>query len=235
MPNSRLFGLSAAAILVIALSGVLKPAQAPALSIEALRATTPATSATTLQAIRVVPVFAGHLVDRRPDLTDLGTSTTTTLPPTTLTTTAPAVTQPKKSGSTTTTAEAATTPPAPSVEAGPNGEYEAQFAGKINGLRSSNGLADLNRDGSLDSRARQWAEKMAKAGGLSHSNIGNLLPPWSAAAENVGMGGSVSGVFGALKGSSGHRSNMLGDFTHFGVGVWVDSSGIIWTAHVFTR
>jgi uncharacterized protein YkwD len=28
---------------------------------------------------------------------------------------------------------------------------------------------------------------------------------------------------------------MLGDFTHLGVGVWVDASGAIWTTHIFTR
>ena len=85
------------------------------------------------------------------------------------------------------------------------------------------------------SRARSWAERMAGNGDLSHSDLSSLLPPWSAAGENVGVGGSVKGIFGALADSSGHRANMLGDFTHFGIGVWVDSEGRIWTAHVFTR
>jgi uncharacterized protein YkwD len=53
--------------------------------------------------------------------------------------------------------------------------------------------------------------------------------------ENVGVGGSVSSIFGGLTNSAGHNANMLGDFTHFGVGVWVDASGAIWTTHVFTR
>jgi uncharacterized protein YkwD len=121
------------------------------------------------------------------------------------------------------------------VAAGPSAEFEGQFVSRINGLRSDNGLGALTRDGSLDSRARSWAEKMAGDGGLSHSDLGSLLPPWSAAAENVGMGGSVKSIFGALAGSSGHRANMLGDYSHVGVGVWVDSDGAIWTAHVFTR
>jgi uncharacterized protein YkwD len=74
---------------------------------------------------------------------------------------------------------------------------------------------------------------MAAAGGLSHSNISSLVPPWSAAGENVGMGGSVGSIFNSLAGSGGHLQNMLGDFTHMGVGVWVDESGVVWTAHVF--
>jgi uncharacterized protein YkwD len=53
--------------------------------------------------------------------------------------------------------------------------------------------------------------------------------------ENVGVGGSVSSIFSGLTNSSGHNANMLGDFTHLGVGVWVDASGAIWTTHIFTR
>lgn len=67
---------------------------------------------------------------------------------------------------------------------------------------------------------------MAGSGQLGHSGFG---------AENVGRGGSVGGIFNALANSGGHRVNMLGDFTHFGVGVWVDGDGVIWTTHVFSR
>lgn len=140
----------------------------------------------------------------------------------------PAGAQPPATGTTTTTA-----PPPPPAQGGPNAEFESQFASLINSYRSSNGLAGLSRDGSLDARARSWSERMANNGGLSHSDLGSLLPPWSAAAENVGMGGSVGSVFDALAGSSGHKANMLGGYTHFGVGVWVDSAGVIWTTHVF--
>ncbi|GEM_PF-1757904 len=238
MRNSRLFGFSVFAILSMALLGVLRPEEAPALSVEALREPVLITSTTTEPEPTTTVVFAAHRTDRAPDDSDLGVTTTTTVPTTTApeqtsaktpsNNQSPPTTQPKKASS-------PTTSPPPAVQAGPNAEFEAQFASKINGLRSSSGLANLKRDGSLDSRARAWAEKMAGNGGLSHSNLGSLLPPWSAAGENVGMGGSVKGVFGALKGSSGHKANMLGDYTHLGVGVWVDSSGTIWTAHVFTR
>jgi uncharacterized protein YkwD len=125
-------------------------------------------------------------------------------------------------------------PPPSSAEAGFNSSFEADFAASINSYRSSKGLPGLSRDGSLDSEARAWAKRMASRGDISHSDIGRFLPPWSAAAENVGTGGSVSSLFGALKGSSGHRANMLGSYTHFGIGVWVDESGTLWTAHVFT-
>lgn len=74
---------------------------------------------------------------------------------------------------------------------------------------------------------------MATNGGLSHSNIGSLVPPWSTAGENVGKGGSVGSIFNSLAASAGHYQSMLGGFTHVGVGVWVDESGVLWTAHVF--
>jgi uncharacterized protein YkwD len=145
----------------------------------------------------------------------------------------PSTTQPASSVATTTTVPPP--PPPPEVQAGPNAEFESQFASSINSNRSGNGLGPLSRDGSLDARARSWSEQLAAAGGLSHSNLGSLLPPWAAAAENVGMGGSVGAVFDSLVGSSGHQANMLGDYTHYGVGVWVDSNGTIWTTHLFTR
>jgi uncharacterized protein YkwD len=110
---------------------------------------------------------------------------------------------------------------------------ESDFYSQINSVRASNGLPGLSANGSLASYARSWAKYMAEKGGLTHSNIGSLVPPWSSVGENVGKGGSVGGIFGALVGSSAHLSNMLGDFTHVGVGVWVDSGGTIWTAHVF--
>ncbi|MCH8972172.1 MAG: hypothetical protein IH918_08850 [Acidobacteria bacterium] len=62
-----------------------------------------------------------------------------------------------------------------------------------------------------------------------------MVPPWSAAAENVGKGGTVSSIFGLLKGSGGHLANMVGNYTDVGIGVWRDSSGTLWTVHVFTR
>ena len=143
--------------------------------------------------------------------------------------------EPKSGGTTTTTVPASTTTTEPAPAGGFDSGAEASFASKINGLRSSNGLGNLTRSGSLDAEARSWAKTMGEQGSLSHSNIGRLIPPWEAVAENVGSGGSVDSIFGALAGSSGHKNNMLGDYTHFGIGVWIDSSGKLWTVHVFAR
>ncbi|MCZ6568012.1 MAG: hypothetical protein O6923_06910, partial [Actinobacteria bacterium] len=123
------------------------------------------------------------------------TSTTTTVTIVT-TTTAPA--KESSTSAPTTTAPAATTTQAPSPKGEFRSDYESDFHGRINSLRGSNGLAALVRNGSLDARARDWAKTMAESGSLKHSNIGWLVPPWSAAAENVGKGGSVSSIFGLL-------------------------------------
>lgn len=182
-----------------------------------------------------------------PELIDQATVTTTsTIESSTTTTTVPSTTT--SIASTTTSAATATTaapsptsPPttqAPTTTApsgGFNSGAESDFASRINSYRSSNGLSALSRNGSLDSYARSWAQQMSESGGLSHSNIGSLLGKWSSVGENVGVGGSVGAVFGALVDSPAHSQNMLGDFTHFGIGVYQDADGTLWTCHVFAR
>ena len=132
------------------------------------------------------------------------------------------------------TSPPATSPPS-TIKAEYRPDYESEFRSLINSYRSANGLAGLSSNGDLNGRARWWAKAMAQEYGLSHSNLSSLVPPWSGAAENVGRGGSASGIFSMLKDSTGHRANMLGDYTHFGIGVWIDSNGTLWTALVFTR
>jgi uncharacterized protein YkwD len=246
MRAAYLFSVLVIAMLAAALTGLFDNGAATtvAVSPEANRIelgadTTPPTVASTTP--------PASIMEREPDVDALGEpvedhlGTTTTEPPFEVaalpspadppsTEPPPPGTQPPASVASTTT----TAPPPPPPAGGPNAEFESQFASLINSYRSNNGLAGLTRDGSLDSRARSWSEQMANSGGLSHSNIGSLLPPWSIAGENVGTGGSVGAIFDALAASSGHRANMLGSaYTHYGVGVWVDSAGVIWTTHVF--
>lgn len=183
--------------------------------------TIPTEPATTLTTIRLAEPDDGS--NYRPTTTTSPPPTTAAAPPTTQAPAEqPAETQPKKQA------------PPPPAAGGFNAEFESAFGSSINSYRSSSGLSGLSRDGTLDAEARAWAKAMADQGVISHSNLGRFMPPWSAVAENVGSGGSVSSLFGALTASSGHRSNMLGGYTHFGIGVWIDGSGTLWTAHVFT-
>ncbi|MCI0677659.1 MAG: CAP domain-containing protein [Actinobacteria bacterium] len=193
------------------------------------------TSSTTISVLHANLVGSEPLSDVEEQLTEEVIDPTTTTMATTTTTTPPTTTAPPSSPRQTSPATTTTAPPPPAPSGEYRSDYEADFYGRINSLRNANGLGSLTRDGSLDSRARSWAKKMAEAGQLSHSNLSSLLPPWSAAGENVGKGGSVSAVFNALKASSGHYTVMTGDFTHVGIGVWVDGNGTLWTVHVFTR
>lgn len=215
---------------------------------EPVVAVAPATTTTTepdfeaLVESHVLDPFAEQESDLTDEAIDRSTSTTAE---TTTTTTAPTSTTAAPPSTTATTAtpttkaksSPTTSPPTTqaSSQAGYVSSAESDFASKINSYRGANGKGSLKRDSSLNSYARSWAKKMGQSGGLSHSNIASLIPPWGAVGENVGTGGSVNAIFDALKGSSGHRANMLGDFTHFGVGVWRDGNGVLWTAQVFAR
>lgn len=144
-------------------------------------------------------------------------ATTTTTVPATTTTTVP----------TTTT----TTPPAGGYIA--SGD-ESTFFSLINGTRSSAGVGALARDGGLDGYARWWAEQMALAGSISHSGMGGIDSSWTVSAENVGSGGSAEMLYGVFTGSSGHLANITdGQFTHVGIGAWIDETGLLWTVHIF--
>jgi uncharacterized protein YkwD len=241
-----------ALIVVVAASALIavtarpdQPAPPPIVAAPDVSSTT--TTEPDFEALVQSGVASTPLAEEEQELTDealfRSTSTTTTTMPSTTTTTVPSTTTSAaaeaKSG-TPTTASPSTTQPPPAtttstVAPGPQPKAESEFYSRINDYRSSNGQPTLSRDGSLDSYARSWAQRMSEQGSLSHSNIGSLIPPWGSVGENVGVGGSVAVIFDALVGSSGHRANILGDFTHVGIGVCKDASGSLWTVHVFAR
>lgn len=163
------------------------------------------------------------------------TATATSKPQATTTTTQASSGSTGASQPTTTTPPTTEPPPSGGSDPGHSSATDKEFATAINGYRSTNGLSSLTLDSSLSAYARSWAKTIADNGGLSHSAIGSLLPPWSAVGENVAMGHSVSQIHQALVDSTPHRDTMLGDFTHLGVGTWVAADGRIWTAHVFAR
>jgi uncharacterized protein YkwD len=241
MRRSQILGLITLAVAVIGVLLVANAPEAPTIEAADTADLVPQIATSTTDDVRVLSETATSLIpdtdangdpveDHFETTTSTSPSTTTTQPGASTTTSAKATST--TAGNTSTTAAETEPPPA---EAHFDGGAESSFASKINGLRSSNGLSSLSRSGGLDSEARSWAKTIGQNGSLSHSSISRLVPPWAAAAENVGTGGNVSSVFNALAGSSGHRNNMLGDYTHFGIGVWVDSEGRIWTVHVFAR
>ncbi len=166
-----------------------------------------------------------------PNTTTTAPPTTTSLPPTT-TTTAPPSTTTTSPATTTTTVPATTTTVASGGSFSSSGE--SQFVSLINSVRAGLGVAPLTVSSSLKTYARDWSFTMADTNTFEHSNIGSLLGPWSTVGENIAYGWSVASMHDALMASPGHYANLTNEnFTHIGVGVWIEESGKIWTTHVF--
>lgn len=249
MTRNRFFAFVAVAALSVAAAAMTWGGwdTPESVAVESLRTAVPTTSGsdTTALVFDMTAITLEEALIEEAVASAAEASTTTTIPPSTTTTAGPTTTvaetpttssgpSPTTTSAPSPTSTAATTPPS-TIETGYVSSAESEFANRISSYRSANGAAALTRDGSLDSYARSWAKAMGENGQLSHSNVASLTPPWNAAGENVGVGGSVGAIFDALASSSGHRSNMLGDFSHLGVGVYRASDGALWTAHVFTR
>ncbi|HUO45216.1 MAG TPA: CAP domain-containing protein [Acidimicrobiia bacterium] len=179
------------------------------------------------------PTTTSTVVDA-PTTTAAPATTTTTRAPRTATTAAPAP------APTTTAATVTTAAPTTTTTAASSGNFsssaESDFVSRINNLRASVGLRALRTDSGLHGYARNWSEEMATSGSFRHSDIGAYIKntSWGTIGENIGKGGSVGGIFEALKKSQSHYDNMVNPgFTHIGVGVYVDANGTIWTTHVF--
>jgi len=113
---------------------------------------------------------------------------------------------------------------------------DGDYLNKINSLRTSRGLGPLAIDGNMDSLAQQHTQEMASSQTLVHtSNLkAGVTSNWTKVGENVGEGGSNNQIWDAFINSPKHLANLLDPaFTHVGIGVVVDSSGIQWTTHRF--
>ena len=113
---------------------------------------------------------------------------------------------------------------------------ETQFVDLINTERTNRGLKPLATHSDLVDGARYQADAIRDAGHLFHNpDLGSVTTGWKKIAENVGYGGTVSGLHAAFMNSTGHRANILDSaFTHVGVGVVVEGS-TIWVAEVFMQ
>jgi uncharacterized protein YkwD len=110
---------------------------------------------------------------------------------------------------------------------------QLRVASLINQSRGSYGRGGLPMNRQLTDKAQAWAERLARQGYLSHSDLRAGAPSgWRALAENVGTGSSITQVHQAFMNSSGHRSNILGTFNSMGTGYAV-GHGRVWVVHEF--
>jgi hypothetical protein len=113
---------------------------------------------------------------------------------------------------------------------------EIQFVDLINSERTSRGLNPLATHSDLVAGARYQADAIGDAGYLFHNaDLGAVTSGWKKIGENVGYGGTVSGLHAAFMNSTGHRANILDPaYTHVGLGVVVEGS-TIWVAELFMQ
>lgn len=107
----------------------------------------------------------------------------------------------------------------------------------VNEARWANGQAGLIRNAVMDQVAADWAATMAANGTMAHNpDYASQIPGgWSAAAENVAQGyPSGAAMHNGWMGSSGHRANILGNFTDIGI-AFLSSGGTTWGVQVFGR
>jgi hypothetical protein len=115
---------------------------------------------------------------------------------------------------------------------------ESEFVAKINALRASKGLSQLEVHPELLALGRSWAGQMAKADQISHNpNLANAVQAdWQKLGENVGVGMTVDKLHQAFIDSPAHYKNLVDPvWTHIGVGVVIGKDGAIFTSHQFMQ
>jgi uncharacterized protein YkwD len=106
------------------------------------------------------------------------------------------------------------------------------FEWAIDVERSAHGLPHLQVDFVESVSALNWSSLMAMTGTLAEdpstrASIAAYDPAWQAFGENVGVGPTPEAIEAALMASPPHRANILGNFTHMGVGA-VIANGTVW-------
>lgn len=124
----------------------------------------------------------------------------------------------------------------PVLTSSPSPDLEAQFVSRINSLRASKGLSQLQVDGQLLGVARAWTEQMVQAGQISHnpSLASQVSGDWTKLGENVGVGPDVDSLMRAFINSAAHYRNLVDpDWSYVAVGVTIAPDGQLYTTHNF--
>ncbi|HEX6597300.1 MAG TPA: CAP domain-containing protein [Acidimicrobiales bacterium] len=107
-----------------------------------------------------------------------------------------------------------------------------------NTARAVAGMPAVTLDGTLSSIARDWANSMAAAGGISHNpdvkaQLSAAGVGWRKTGENVGMGPTLTSIHEALLASPGHFRNIVDpDFDRVGLAV-VATGNTLWIVQNF--
>lgn len=135
----------------------------------------------------------------------------------------------------------------------PDASLTSRLHQEINTYRQSRGASELQRHPGLDRLAQNHCEFLRKNRGtfvlhgknVSHSGFeGRALIArehyhMENVSENVAATTKVAGsttqrLVELWKGSKDHHKNMVDDWTHTGVGVVVDSDGMVFSTQIFS-
>ncbi|MCO5294778.1 MAG: CAP domain-containing protein [Homoserinimonas sp.] len=114
---------------------------------------------------------------------------------------------------------------------------ESTILALVNKDRAANGRGPLKLNSAMNAVALAWANQMAANGAMTHNpNYSSQIPGgWSRAAENVAQGfGSPTAVHNGWMNSSGHRANILGDYTDIGI-AFIEANGTTWAVENFAK
>ena len=119
------------------------------------------------------------------------------------------------------------------------GSLGLAFEWAIDVERAQVGLPPLAVDMVETAQADNWSSLMAFTGKLAEdpnmsADIASYDPNWRQWGENVGVGPTPQSIEAAFMASPPHRANILGNFTHVGVGIVV-ANGSIWVTERFYR
>ncbi|MDN4646515.1 FG-GAP-like repeat-containing protein [Arthrobacter sp. PsM3] len=129
---------------------------------------------------------------------------------------------------------------APAEAASTQTQVDAAVAQILSGTNAERVKADLQPlrvAPSMNSVSQNWTQAMAAQSLMTHNPyFSTQLPqPWMGVAENVAMGFTAGTVVAGWMNSPGHRANILGDYTHIGIGYWVDGTGRAWFTQNFGK
>lgn len=127
----------------------------------------------------------------------------------------------RSSASRTISINAVIPPPAAAPVTAPAATSDVQtILDDTNANRAAFGKSALKLSSSMSQVATAWAQHLSKACTLAHNpNYSRQIPGgWTKAAENAAAGYPADSVVSGWMGSAGHRKNLLGDYTHIGIG-----------------
>ena len=113
----------------------------------------------------------------------------------------------------------------------------ATLVADTNSYRTKRGLRPLALHAGLSGVAQRWSDTMAARKSMVHNlKLSSLVPgAWRRIGENIGMGYDLNAITAAWFASPGHKANILGEFTHIGIGYTVDREGTPWYVQDFAK